>query len=76
MKIKKSIALFAICTLIGTSIIPMTASAHHNGNRHHNGTGSKTTVCTISDCHKTGKHTHNNTTYKSRCSTYNHEHHN
>lgn len=74
MKIKKSLAVIALCAIVGASLIPTTASAHHGGGGHRTSKGYG--ICTVANCHKSGNHSHSGTTYSSRCSSLGHDHHN
>lgn len=74
MKIKKLIAAFAVCALIGSAMTPIAVSAHSHGGGHHSKTSSDYSVCTRKDCHKSGNHSHKGTSYQSRCAANGHDH--
>ena len=66
---KKAVLIFAAVLMILPSAV--TAQAHgHHGNGHHSTVKKTYAPCTVSSCHKTGQHRHNNKYYCGSCITY------
>ena len=66
---KKAVLIFVAVLMILPSAV--TAQAHgHYGNGHHSTVKKTYAPCTVSSCHKTGQHRHNNKYYCGSCITY------